>query len=292
MTTAPAIAHRDRLGEDLWRLVSDVAVPLADVEPLTTLRWDGLRREAFRLSFSDGRTMKGRRLEKADVAARVADLLPLLYRQHFPELIGHHGCALLLEWIEGRTPEHSGVDNSFFEKSGALLGALHRVQPPEEITARHGSVATHWKRRLTENIERLVEIEALATDEAQAILRSARRNQPQEPEVGLIHGDFCPENFVTDGAKSLYVVDNETLAIDVLAYDLGRTWHRWSMNREESGAFFDGYRQFRSPDDYLVHALYWGVAVLSEAALFRFGGATGGGREIVRRLKSLTEQHG
>ena len=78
-------------------------------------------------------------------------------------------------------------------------------------------------------LPRLVELGALAPDAAGMLLAAARGNAPTDPAVGLIHGDFCPENIVLRAPNMPAVVDNETLAIDVVPYDLGRTWHRWLM---------------------------------------------------------------
>jgi hypothetical protein len=282
-------AHRARLGHDLWELVCSGGAELLDVAPVTTLGSERLPRASFRLTCADGRTLKGRRVESAAVAARVADLLPLVDPRHFPRVVGRRGAALLLEWIEGHPPDRAALDRDFHERCGALLGAVHVGSVPPPLVERHGCTAAGWSGRLARNLDRLVELRALEPDQARALGAATREEDVGASATGLVHGDFCPENLVVGGTRPLAVVDNETLTIDVLAYDLARTWHRWPMRADEAQAFCLGYRRHRDPGDYLDHRLYWDIAVLSEAAVFRLGGAIGGGSDLVRRLLSLTE---
>jgi len=288
---ASSPTHAEPPDEDLLlRLALEAGARPSRVERLTTLRSRRLRRASFRLTCADGRTLKGRILESAEQARRVADLLPLLEPRHFPALIACHGPALLLEWVEGVAPGPGAMEPALIDRCGALLGAVHAIVAPRCLVALHGFPAAAWQDRLEANLDRLETMGALAPSETRELLARARDFRPQDPPVGLVHGDFCPENIVLAGHDRVAVVDNETLTIDVLSYDLARTGHRWTMAPDEWETFLRGYRRCGDPAGYLEHRPFWDIAVLGEAAVFRLAGETGGADAILRRLKGLTER--
>jgi hypothetical protein len=279
--------HRDKLGADLWTLVKAVGPPLKSVSLLTTLSSKCLVRASFRLEFADGTLLKGRRFESDADAERVGLLSRLLDQRHFPRVVDRRGAALLIEWIVGRPVPSEWPDDDIWKHCGEIMGAMHVVRPSQELRGRYGCTAAGWQTRLRANIEELARLRALDGREVQLALELAGSEAPGDVATGLIHGDFCAENLVEAASGRIAVVDNETLSVDAYAYDLARTWSRWPMDRRHVQAFYEGYHRHRESTDFREHFRYWATAVLTEAAVFRLRGATGGARNLVERFKRL-----
>ncbi len=144
-----------------------------------------------------------------------------------------------------------------------------------------------WERRLRGNLTQLVALNALGRRDEEAAIRFAMDVAPARSEMSIVHGDFCSENIVITDAGQAWIVDNERLSIDTPAYDLARTWYRWSMGPKGRDAFMRGYRRHRSPRDFHDHFLFWAIAVLSEAAVFRVSSATAHMNVPLERLRGL-----
>jgi tRNA A-37 threonylcarbamoyl transferase component Bud32 len=281
--------HRDELGEDLWALVKTVGPPLKRIALLTTLSSRHLARASFRLEFIDGTLFKGRRFESGADAERVDLLSQLLDQRHFPRVVDRSGAALLVEWIDGHPVPSQLPDIDTWRHCGEVMGAMHVLRPSQELEARYGCTAAGWQTRLRANIDELARLRALDKREVQLALGLAGSSAPGDVATGLIHGDFCAENFIETTTGGIAVVDNETLSIDAYAYDLARTWSRWPMHRRHVQAFYEGYHRYRESTDFREHFLFWIIAVLTEAAVFRMRGATVGAQDLVERLKTLLE---
>jgi len=279
--------HRTDLGEDLWRLTKTIGSPLKGVTPLTTLPSKRFTRDSFKLEFCDRTILKGRRLESEDRAAKIESLSRLLNRSHFPEVLARRGVALLIEWRDGRLLPSNRVTPSLTTRCGEILGAMHVIEPADELRSRSECTAAAWQARLRVNLEELEIFRALSKEELRLALQMVKSETPEDAATGLMHGDLCPENLVETSRGQIAVIDNETLSIDVLAYDLARTWSRWPMDRQHAQAFYTGYHRYRESIDFREHRLYWAFAVLSEAAIFRLRGDMTGAEIPLQRLKNL-----
>jgi len=217
-------------------------------------------RFAYRVVTTDGRTVKARHLG----TARDADLLRAL-RCHldpaFAPVLDQCGAVLVEEWIAGIPLGH--LDSTpWFEPAGALLGRLHRAQPGA------GSTSTHsWTGAALSDLALLEEAEEVTVPEAAALRQRLHATDPGAANLGLIHKDFCADNFVIDTAGALRVIDNELLAIDPLGFDLGRTFHLWPMDDGAWTAFLRGYASAGLPPPDATG--YWCmVATLVSARVF------------------------
>jgi UDP-2,3-diacylglucosamine hydrolase len=83
------------------------------------------------------------------------------------------------------------------------------------------------------------------------------------------------------------MVDGETLSIDALDYDLGRTFHRWPMERVQRGAYLAGYSDRRRPASFVRHFPFWTIMVLIDSALFRYRRDTRDAAFPIQRLHDL-----
>jgi aminoglycoside phosphotransferase len=275
---------KDQLGEDLWTLVEVLDAPLVSVTCVSSLPSLLSQRGAFRLGLADGRILKGRRVESTTVAERIEDLSRLLDHRHFPRVLARRGCALLMEWVEGRPIAASDCHPDLFRRCGALQGALHSI-PIAPIPARQHS--QNWQARLDEKIEVLVRHDALGRRDGKEALELAIADAPDFFAVGFSHGDFCLENMVVRPPGHVYVVDNESLLIGAYDYDLARTWYRWPMHSSERKAYFMGYEEYRSAVTFGAHFRHWAIIALLDSALFRVRNETRGVWVPIRRLKAL-----
>jgi len=107
-----------------------------------------------------------------------------------------------------------------------------------------------------------------------AAVAAALAAPPDEATIGLIHTDFCPENLVQHRGSKLCSVDNESLQLGYLAYDLARCWYRWPLQGAEGAAFIKAYEDMRESSDFREHFPFWFISVLTEAAVYRLDSPT------------------
>ena len=284
------LEFKKQLGEDLWALVQGLRTPLVDVTPLTTLPSPCRHRASFRLRFADGCLLKGRRFDSAAHAKRVADLSQFLDPGHFPRVLGMHGGALLIEWIDGHPLTPSEYSPELVRRCGALQGLLHSIplrNGIKEMYVQAQDRRQDWQNKLEEDVHELVTRRALGREEAKQVFRLAIGHAPDRFSLGVVHRDFCAENMVLHAPGHIYVIDNETLHIDAYDYDLARTWYRWPLNSLYRKAYYEGYNQYRSAGDFTAHFHHWAVTVLVESAVFRLRIRTRGTSIPIRRLRAL-----
>jgi hypothetical protein len=256
------------LDAELAALVARLGAPLAAARELTTLPSPVLERPAWRLELADGRVLKGRVFVDAVEAARFAALAAYLPRPGFPQLLERAGRAVLLEWIPG---EGIGAapPGALLVRCGALLGALHRQVLPSDAAQRFASDPTALPEPLEPLLDEIAAAGWLERAEADALAALARRAQPERCERGLAHLDFCAENLVVARDALPFCIDNATLAVAPLDYDLARTWMRWPLPASARGAFLTGYRQQRETTDFEAGFDYWRICALAHSARLR-----------------------
>lgn len=259
---------RERLGEDLEALVREHKPPVLSVSRISTLwspTWD---RAAFRLKLANGASCKGRRFESSEAADRVAALGRHLPDGSFARVLAQRGVAQISEWVEGVILSTCPINHDLLYRAGRIIGRMHAVDLPSEIP---GGVAPHAGEPdvLAARAELLCRAGELTSAEGQSALDLAAAHAPASVPVGLVHGDFCPENIVVDTDGSLRVIDTDSIAVRPWEYDLARAWYRWPMTTEERAAFEEGYARKDVLASYRGHFLHWAVLVLINAAQFR-----------------------
>jgi hypothetical protein len=246
------------LGHELRALVEERPGRLVGVESISRHGAVRPRRATFRLRFSDGTVLKGRRLDTVEDADRLEALSARLDPERFTRVIARHGRALLESWIPGEMLRD--VAPAHLRWAGETLGAVHRrvgrEAPPVE--------------RVERELAELRDLGALPGSAASRLREIALADAPREAETCVTHRDLCPENIVVASGGRLFVVDNDAIRIGAADEDLARTFYRWSMGIGARAEFLDAYRVLRDPAPFLEHERFWMVAALAHAAGIRW----------------------
>jgi len=284
MTASTAAA---RMPEDLQVLVSEVAVPLVGALLVTTLPSPRVDRACWRLTFADGRVLKGRYVETVEQADRLEALTRRLDHRSFPPVLSRYRRALLTAWVDGTPLDRRRWSTAMLGACGAVHGAVHRtrVESRPAWYRRHGD----WHARLESRLRDLVDARVIEAVEARRAETLAGRFAPEAAASGLCHGDFCAENIIVDGHARPVVVDNDSIAVDAYGYDLARTWHRWPMTEAQSHAYMAGYGPAGHLAEVEAHFVHWAAVVLVEAAAFRVQVGLDGADVPLRRLHALLQ---
>ena len=197
-------------------------------------------RFAYRIDTADGQTVKARHFDTAEDAARQHALRNELDAAFAP-VLERCGAVLIEEWVDGTLLGE--LDPSpWYEPAGALLGRLHRVGCDAGVTPTRS-----WTESARSDLELLESAHELTTAEGRALRAHLDVGDPGQAQLGLIHRDFCADNFVIDPTGALRVIDNELFGIDPIGFDLGRTFHLWPMDDAARTAFDRGYRSAGPP---------------------------------------------
>jgi Phosphotransferase enzyme family len=274
----------DALGDDIAALLAALPARVVRVTPVTSLSARHSQRATFRIDLDDGAALKARRFDSAFEAERFARLTRHAGHPQVPAATAQRGAAAIEPWIEGKSLAGQAIAPDEIHELGALLGAIHVAPPPARSEGELALAHSEREGRLAANIQRLVALKCIDDGER---IRSAAGATPIEFEVGLIHGDFCPDNFVRTTENRIVAVDNETLRFEALDYDLARTWYRWPMDGAQASAFLDGYRTRRSPETFLRNFPYWAICALVDSAVFRAGAGIAGVDAVLQRLDSF-----
>jgi phosphotransferase family enzyme len=253
-----------QLGDDLWSLVQPVPSPLVAAGRLGTLSAS----PAFHLQFADGRVLKGRHLRSAMEAERIEYILRCVNHPCFPQVLARHHTAILSDWIDGTPLTQVPLTPDLAHRCGALHGALHSVPLPPDNPYRPPT-GRRTANGLRQGLDELVRAGLIEEGEARALLRLALDHAPATSAVGFVHSDFCSENIVRRESGDLRVVDNDTLTVDAMDYDLGRTWYRWPMSPSLRTAYLAGYDSVRSSHAFVTHFPHWAIAAALAGAVFR-----------------------
>lgn len=265
-----SITFREQLGESLAALVSALGSPVMRVEPITTLPADG--RQTFRFWLADGRCLKGRRFKSATRAETVWRILTVANVGFLGHAVAHRGDAIVEEWIEGHPLVHGQVNDRLMREAGRLLGTLHSIPPPPTGDLGFEPLdAGAWLRKSTASLQALQEARLIPAARVRMLLEAMTTQMPATVRTGTIHRDLCPENLIADTSRRLISVDNGTMSVGSIEYDLCRVWYRWPMTARERTVFNEGYRELGEAGDVGAPAPFWALVVILNSARVRLG---------------------
>lgn len=175
-----------------------------------------------------------------------------------PEVVHAGSCFLVERWIEGRPILPSDVDGDFMYSLGDLVGAF-ATQPcdlqAESERLRSGvGLETKLQRLLVEFQDQGVLPPAIC----EQLLKRAVGNIPFRVDSGFVHLDIKPENIVKT-SNGIVFIDNETVSLGSLDYELARLWGFWKLTPHERSRFLEGYRNHRCTKSFVLHELFWSI---------------------------------
>lgn len=282
----------ESLGPDFLELVEALDSKLIEVVRLTHLAMDAFDRGCYRLRLADGRRFKYRRMPSAQRARKVERLVERLDCSRIPRILARRGSGLLIEFIDGRPLRRTDHHANLLDWCGRLQGRMHSIETDglEDLAPSDaGGTATE----LEAMVAQLVERDAIQRPEGEDLLALGVRDlRPgvAADRLGVIHRDYCAENLMLAPSGAIHLVDNETIDLGPLDYDLARTWYRWPMTPWEREAFWHGYGRYRGPEGFVSSFPYWAVRVMVESALYRLEGGTRKALVPLRRLRILLRE--
>jgi aminoglycoside phosphotransferase (APT) family kinase protein len=277
------------LAGDLAWARSELGSEIVEVAPVSPLRGRDRPRAAFRLRLADGRQLKLRRLRSAERAAELARLTAHLRELGIPQVVLLRAEVLAVEWLDG-TPLREGAGyTERIEEAGRLLGRIHATPAFEGLALPVLRPTAAELLAMREELAFLVREGRLAAAMAERLAQAARERDPGRALHGVMHGDFCAENFVIDGDARLRVVDNEGLEVGPLALDLARTVSRWPMPESAWVRFLAAYRSAGGIPVEGEELAIWRIRTLVRSAWYRVGYRLAGDADAVARLRTLTE---
>jgi hypothetical protein len=275
------------LGEDFAEIVSRVGAELREVMPLTRLGFRAERSGCYRLRFADGRVFKYRSMVSADRAKTVEHLIARIGSPRIPRVLDRCGTGLLIEFVGGQPASRPLQTQKLLAEAAALQGKIHRTDVADLLAGSPPFEIADVIHKLTEHLRRLVTLQAITEREAAGLTELAMSEVPQVSEIGVVHYDYCAENLVVSEASGFYIVDNESIEIGPLDYDLARTWYRWPMSPDERAVYWEGYRRLRDPGSFSTSFPFWAIKTLVGSAILRVEGGTDRAVIPIRKLALL-----
>jgi aminoglycoside phosphotransferase (APT) family kinase protein len=273
--------------QDLAWLATEFGAEVVSAEPLSPLRGHGRPRTAFRISLSDGRRVKLRRMKEIERASELERLLEALAPIGLPQVLARRDHALALEWVPGTSFAAEAETPERVAWAARLLGRLHRTASFAGEILPAERPATEELASMDRQLAELVGANRLTEGDAVALGNVSHARTPPRPLHGIVHGDFAPENLVVDPSGALRVVDNEAVHVGILNLDLARVWSRWPMEAARWRAFLTAYESAsgrRCRDDDLIG---WKVRTLVLSAWYRTAYQLDGAETAVSRLQAF-----
>lgn len=277
------------LGHDLTWVRSELGSEISEVTPISPLRGPDRPRVAFRLTLADGRQLKLRRMRSAERATELARLTESLSALGIPQVVLLREEVLAVEWLDG-TPLREGPGHpDRIEEAARLLGRIHAMPGFDGLVLPVLRATEPELLGLREELAILVRDERLEADTGQRLMTAAHERDPGRALYGIVHGDFCAENFVIDGDSRLRVVDNEGLEVGPLALDLARVWSRWPMPAAAWDRFLEAYRSAGGVHAAGEDLFVWKIRTLVRSAWYRVTHRLAGDADALAKLRSLLE---
>jgi len=280
----------ESLGEDFAEIVSRVGSQLREVVPLTRLTFRKERSGCYRLRFADGSVFKYRGMLSAHRAKTVEHLISRIGSPRIPRVLDRCGTGLLIEFVDGHPARRPVQTHELLAETAALQGKIHRTDAADLLAGTPPLEIADVIEKLAQRIQRLVALQAITEREAEELTELAMSEVPQASEIGVAHYDYCAENLLVSEAIGFYVIDNESIQIGTLDYDLARTWYRWPMSPTERAVYWESYGRFRDPGSFSAFFLFWAIAVMVSSALLRLEGGTDLAAVPIRKLGLLARR--
>jgi hypothetical protein len=239
-----------------------------EAEPLSSLRPAGHARYAYRLEGPDGETWKLRLLPHPDVAERVASIVGSVPGSLLARVLFRAGNVLVEEWVDG-TPLSGAIAGApAHALAGDLLGRLHVTPAPGAVAPFDGSTTPSVEEARAQAGD-LAVAGAIRREEANRVRHLLQGLDPGTSRIGVVHGDFVPENLVLDPAGRVRAVDNEGIAFGPVASDFGVVALRWPMGAGERRAFLTAYRRHRDEREGTDDPRFWRLCSAVKSAHVR-----------------------
>jgi len=178
----------------------------------------------------------------------------------------------IISFLEGKNIKEPSLDN--ISKAARKLAELHLCSQKENHLHRKNSLSIDfWKEtyaKITKkNKQEFAGLKEAITQGFEII----DKNWPENLPVGIIHGDYFPDNvMLKENGEISGIIDFYMAANDILAYDLAIMINAWcfekdfSFNREKLQNLLGNYNSIRS----LSEAEYAALPILLVGASIRF----------------------
>lgn len=277
------------LADDLAWVARELRSTIVEVAPVSPLRGHDRPRAAFRLTLADGRRLKLRRLRSPERALELARLVERLRELGLPQMVLLRAEALVVDWLDGAPYADGSGEPDRVEEAGRLLGRIHATPTFDGLALPALRSTTAELAEMADELERLLRAGRLDPDTGKRLAAAARERDPGGAVCGIVHGDFCAENFVIDGDGKLRVVDNEGLELAPLARDLARVWSRWPLPEVAWRRFLAAYRASGGLGVEAGELALWKLRSLVRSAWYRFTYGLPGDEAALAKLRSLLE---
>ncbi len=257
-------------------------------EPITALVVPGSPRFAFRARLADGRVVKVRRVKRPGKAARGWRYVQGLRDPPFPRVLVRIGEILIEEWVDGTPLGHATPAATDLAAAARLLARLHRVPLDVRAPARRRATMDLARATLV-RLAALRERRLLGDEATDRLADAARRHVPADARIGVTHNDLCGENLVVDATGALRVIDNETVDVGFVDYDLARTWYRWRLDAAAWTSFIAAYVTAGGAEPAARNLPFWRIAAVAKSAAVRAAASPADLEVALERLRELAE---
>ncbi|MFN7734396.1 MAG: glycosyltransferase [Pirellula sp.] len=212
--------------------------------------------------------LKLRCLESSEDVERHVQIRAANRSLPMPDIVLAGSCFLAERWIDGQPLQPTDINGDLMYLLGDVVGTFAKqpcdLQPElERLRSSKGALD-----KLQTFLLEFQSQGVLAPEICEALHERAAANAPMCSESGFVHLDLKPENIVKT-KDGMVVIDNESLSLGALDYELARIWLFWSLTPHERSRFLEGYRNHRCTKSFLLHELFWSIVALVNSLWYR-----------------------
>jgi thiamine kinase-like enzyme len=256
------------LGDDIVSVLETVGLSPIAVEPITALPSRVSRRATFQITLADGRLVKVRRMKGAAEARRFTGARRAVSHDWLPSILTASGRVVVEEWVNGTSLSKLPLSQRRLEQAADLLGRLHATTSFEGQSLRRSQSTGAVRRRVERQLANVENRGAITTTERRQLLEILHAFAPKRAVFGLTHNDLCAENLVEDGEGRLHAIDNESMKLGFLEFDIARTWYRWSLSETDWKSFLRRYEKWNAAP-VAQSTMFWRIAAVAKSADIR-----------------------